>query len=134
MLIFDNKNILTCYIYLQKQFACRILLSHFVKISYYIMRRYSISQRFFITFRAGITFRNNFYYTMRRYYISQRFCLRYGLVLHFATFITLCVLTVVLKRQSFNTRDWRPILINTIFFSEHINSSEHIHFYLELHL
>ena len=91
MLIFDNKNILTCYIYLQKQFVCfyyiswkftitlcvgitfrndflldfaHLVLLHFVKSLYYIMRRYYISQRFCIIFCVGITFRN-VYYIMR---------------------------------------------------------------------
>ena len=50
------------HIYPQKQFACTILLLHFVKISYYIMRRYYITQRFFVTFRVpcAITFREKF--------------------------------------------------------------------------
>ena len=108
VLIFDNKTILTCYIYLQNNLLVKyfyyiswkflitlcvgitfrndfllhfahLVPLHFVKILYYIMRTYYISQQFFITSSVGITFRNDF-------------LLRFVQELHFATiFITLCV-------------------------------------------
>ena len=108
VLIFDNKTILTCYIYLQNNLLVKyfyhiswkflitlcvgitfrndfllhfahLVPLHFVKILYYIMRTYYISQQFFITSSVGITFRNDL-------------LLRFVQELHFATiFITLCV-------------------------------------------
>ena len=100
VLIFDNKTILTCYIYLQNNMLVKyfyyiswkflitlcvgitfrndfllhfahLVPLHFVKILYYIMRRYYISQQFFITSSVGITFRNDL-------------LLRFGQELHFA--------------------------------------------------
>ena len=129
----DSNAVLTCYIYLQKYFAFRIILSHFVKIYFYIMHRYYISQRFFllnfthlvhlvllhfVEFFYYVSCRyyisHIFHYIMRRYYISQRF------LISFRASTTFCTIFYYVSRKVSNLATFLYYVMRRCYISQRL--------------